>query len=381
MPPTYMGVSSADTLRTMNTTLQDILRDEEDAMLRNYKLTALLQQQGKIVMNCSGRGMIWPVQYKLAALEGNTGQTARNFAPVDYFKNAELPYRGYQATDQMFEREKMENRGEAAVVQVYEKMVERLLESCRQGIGPEVYVDGESTGNTQSWHGLESMFGINGTINSSTGAQRSANAADFVAYPSDTYAGLSTILGTYGGDQESGVVWPNGVADPEYDFWAPLIVNATCTGFAPSTHTFAGQGDDVLRFAFAHAARNTGRSGSIETCILARNFWIDFKNLIDSKEQINIVKGGGDGLVSLGFKDVINFDGVEVTTDPAVSSSIGYAFNVQNIELRCMYDQLFRAEGPEYDIDTQSYKVVAGTLSNLKFKSPRNFIKVYNVAA
>lgn len=380
MPPTYMGVSPADTLRTMNTTLQDILRDEEDAMLRNYKLSALLQQSGNVVYNCDGRGVIWPVQYKLAEMEANTGQTARNFAPVDYHKNAELPYRGYQATDQMFERERLENRGESAVVKVFERMADRLVESCRQGIGPEVYVDGESTGNTLSWHGLESMFGTNGTVNVSTGAQRSANAADFVGYPSDTYAGLSTILGTYGGDQESGSVWPNGVADSEYDFWAPLIVNATCTGFAPSTHTFAGQGDDVLRFAFAHAARNTGRSGAIETCILARNFWIDFKNLVDVKEQINIQRGGGDGLVSLGFKDVIVFDGVEVTTDPAVSSSVGYAFNVANIELWCMYDTLWKVDGPEYDIDTQSYKCAAGTLSNLKFKSPRNFVKIANLA-
>ncbi len=62
----------------------------------------------------------------------------------------------------------------------------------------------------------------------------------------DTYSRLDEAecnlrmdLGNYGGDNESGETWPNGVADPEYDFWTPLIV------IANSSH--ADQGDEALR--------------------------------------------------------------------------------------------------------------------------------------
>jgi hypothetical protein len=58
----------------------------------------------------------------------------------------------------------------------------------------------------------------------------------------------------------------------------------------------------------------------------------------------------------------------------------GYGINFNNIELRCMYDSIMKTEGPEYDMDSQGYKAVVKTLSNLKFNSPRNSVKWANLA-
>jgi hypothetical protein len=64
-----------------------------------------------------------------------------------------------------------------------------------------------------------------------------------------------------------------------------------------------------------------------------------------------------------------------------VPTGVGYGLNYNLCELRSMYGQLLKSEGPEYDIDTQSYKAVVSTLSNFKWKSPRNFFKLMTIAA
>lgn len=373
----YQGYSNTDFARTVQTTMAKHFRTVEEAMMRDFKILALLQSGGRVMKNLSGRGFDWNVQYRLHDLEGNTGETQRNFIRKNLWKKAYLDYRGYQATDAIYYRETRENRGAEALIKVFEGMVGRLEKSMQQGLAREFWIDGNASGNEQSWHGIESFFGANGTINSSTGAQRSANAADFVAYPSDTYAGLSTILGNYDGENESGQVWPNGVADPEYDFWSPIHVNAKCTGFTPSTHTWVNQGHEVMRFAIIHSQRNQV-ANEITHIFLARDWYYELLNLLDDKERIVITPELS--LRQLGFRNVVGFDGLEVTWEASIAASRGYGINMKNVSLCCLDEQMLRTEGPEYDIKTQSWGAVVSTLSNLKFESPRNFFKMSNIA-
>ena len=114
---------------------------------------------------------------------------------------------------------------------------------------------------------------------------------------------------------------------------------------------------------------------------LARNLYSQFLNLIDDKEQIQVLGGAETPLRALGFKNVVMFDGVEVTYDTSIPTNTGYGLSVQNCELLGMDESLLRAEGPEYDIDDQSHKFVTSTLSNLKWKSPRNFVKWASLAS
>ena len=93
---------------------------------------------------------------------------------------------------------------------------------------------------------FESIFAVNGTVNISTGAQRSANAADMFGFPADTYAGLNTGLGHYAGSQTETGSWPS-AADPEYDFHSPVVVNYTSTGFGGATATWKDQCIEAMR--------------------------------------------------------------------------------------------------------------------------------------
>ena len=186
------------------------------------------------------------------------------------------------------------------------------------------------------------------------------------------------MLGNYGGEQESGTGWPNGIADSEYDFWSPLIVNYTSSAFDGSANTFAAQGDEAMRFAIIHAQRNSSQKGQITNIMLGRELYMDLLNLIDDKERIQITSE--HQLRALGFKNTVNFDGIEVSWENAVPTAVGYGMNYDNIELKSMDSSLLRSEGPEYDIHSQSFNAVVSTLSNLKFSSPRNFFKLQAVA-
>lgn len=374
----YKGFNPVAFSRTAATTLAKHIREVEEVMLRNYQMGALLEAAGRVNYNNSGEGFDWPVQYRLHNVEGNTGETQRNFTRRNLWKTANMEYRGYQATDSMYYREFRSNKGPEGVVKVFENFVERLETSITQVLGSEYYVDGSASGNESSWHGIESLFSVNGTLNIASGAQRTANAADQVGYPNDTYAGLSTALGNYGGENESGLYWPNGIADPEFDFWSPLVVNYTSSAFGGTSDTFAKQGDEAMRYAIIHAQRNTSKDGQITNIFLDRSLYMDLLNLIDDKERIQI--SSEHSLRALGFKNVLNFDGIEVSWEAAVPAGVGYGVNYDCMELKSMDSSLLRSEGPEYDIHSQSFNAVVSTLSNLKFSSPRNFFKLAALA-
>lgn len=361
--------STTDFARSIATTLVNHLREEEIASLRKYMVFAAIESRGNIRMNMSGRGFDWEVSYRLHSPQGNNGETPRSFARQNLWKKAELEYRGYQATDMILRKELLENRGTNALVNVAGKMSQRLLTSIEQYLSQEVYIDGSAAGNELRYHGLESFFGTNGTINVSTGAQRSANAADPFGYPSDTYAGLTTGLGDYGGSQIEGV-WPAGKADSEFDFYSPLIVNYTSTYFGGST--WAANCVKALREGLHFAKRNDTKEDAIDLVVMDRKLYIDFLNAQDSKEHIYVTPE--NSMKSFGF-NTVQLDGVELGTEYAVPSGCAYGLAIGNIELLNMEGQMYNSEGPFYDETTQSYRYCVSTLGNLKFKSPRSFIK------
>jgi hypothetical protein len=367
--------SSTDWARSIATTIVNHLREEEVASIRKYKLFAALEGAGQIRTNMSGRGFDWEIQYKNHVPSGNNGETPRVFARQNLWKRAELEFRGAQVSDAIYKKEMLENRSAQALVNVAGKMSSRLLTSMEQYLAKEWIVDGYAAGNELRFHGIESMLAHGGqTINIATGAARAASPADPFYFPSDTYAGLSTVLGAYGGSQTTGV-WPNGSADPEFDFFTPVIVNGTSTYFnASPNNTWANNCVKAVREAIHQTRRNDSKEDQVDMLLLDRRSYIDFLNTLDSKERVIVSRT--NGLRSYGFTDVFELDGVEIGSEGSVPAGTGYGLSVGNIELLCMEGQLLNSEGPFYDEITQQYRYVVSTLGNLKFKSPRNFFKI-----
>lgn len=375
--------NSTDWARVIQTTIQNYLRETEQTTFRKFKVFAMLEGNGNVVMNQGGLNLNWQVRYRNQNVTGNNGETPRVFARQNLFLTAVLPYRGYQVTDSIYKREMLENRGQAALINVAGGMATRLEESLDQHLAKEIWVDGNAAGNELRFHGLESFFAIDGTVNIADGTKRAANADDAFGWPADNYAGLNTGLGAVAGSQLSGV-WPNGVADPEYDHWSPIVVNYTSKYFkgkdstGADSFTWKDQCVQAVREGIHQAKRNDTKASQIDMVVLDRKLYIDYMNRLDSKERVLIQPASK--LREYGFLDSFSQDGVDITTEYAVPSGCGYGLSIDNMELRCMESQLRTAEGPFYNEDTQAYRYVVSVLANIKCKSPRNFFKLQAIA-
>ena len=366
--------SSTDWARTIGTTLVLHLKEEELATFRKYKIFALLEGSGRVAMNQGGRGFDWEVRYRNQPVTSNTGESARVFARHNLWQRANLPYRGYSVTDMVTKREMLENRGVSQLIDVAGKMASRLQESMQEQLGQEIYTDGNLPGNENRWHGLESIFGVNGSVNIDDGShEATARPEDPFLWPEDIYAGLSTELGALGGAQREAGSWPYIPVDPEYDYYSPLVCNYNSSFFGGATTSWKDQCIEAIREGVQHAKRNDTKESQIDLVLLNRKLYIDFLNRLDSRERAIVTKTAG--LKSYGFGDVVEMDGIEVSTEYAIPSDTGYALSIGNMEMKCMEGQLMTGEGPYYNEELQAHRYAVSVLANMKFKSPRNFVK------
>lgn len=367
--------SPQDWARAIATTIIQHTKEEEIAVFRRFKVFAMLESSGNILMNQSGRGFDWNVRYRNAPVTGNSGDTPRTFSRVNMWKRAELPWRGFTATDSIYRRELLENRGQQALVNVASQMAQRLQESLEQHLSYQPYVDGNAPGNENFFHGALSFLGYNGTIeegNQSVAVQRVANASDRFGYPTDNYAGLSTQLGFYGGGRINSSTgnWPDIAVDPEFDFYSPVIVNYNSSGFKGQTN-WKENCVMATREGIVQCKRNDTKESQIDMVVLDRKLFIQYLNTLDSKERSIVTRE--NGLKSYGFSDVFEQDGVEICHEVAVPPGLGFGLSIGNMELRCLENQLFMAEGPYFSEETQAYRYACSTLGQMRFRSPRNF--------
>jgi hypothetical protein len=385
--------SPNDWARAIATTIVQHTREEEIAVFRRFKVFSMLEASGNILMNQNGRGFDWNVRFRNAPVTGNTGDTPRTFNRVNMWKRAELPWRGFTTTDLIYRRELLENRGQAALVNVASQMAQRLQESLEQYLSYQPYVDGNASGNENFFHGMLSFLGYTGTVDStlttaSNPAQKrtSSNAADKFGFPSDNYAGLSTELGYYGGGRlrpASGSdvgVFPDVPVTEDFDFYAPIIINYTSTSYTGTASWGGTTGTAVsaTREGIHQCKRNDTRESQIDMVVLDRKLFIQYLNNLESKERALVTRE--NGLRQFGYNDVFEQDGVEITTEAAVPGGLGFGMSIGNMELRCLEDQLFMAEGPYFSEETQAFRYACSTLGNFRFKSPRNFFLLAPIA-
>jgi hypothetical protein len=334
----------ADWSRVVNTTIANFIKGEEVNILRNRKLTAMLKSRGRITFNWAGEHMDWKVRYRRAPMQGYADTDTLTFPRRDRWKTATLPWRGYALTDSMTKGEKLKNRSVQAIINIYDQIAKSIMEDMEESFGDELYIDGNAAGNAKRIHGLESFLGA------------SAQSGNFVGLPSSTFAGLNCTLGAYGGNWSSGT-WPIGKGDAHYDFWAPTIVDYTNTAWSAGTKTWPNTCVEALRFGIQKSQKNKTKKGSLDMILLEGELYRQFLALLDSKQRIVVQSNASNStLIKLGFTDVQNFDGVDITWEYGTPVGVGYGLNVDQMELRSMQGQLFVPEGPDYDISGKSYR-------------------------
>lgn len=359
----------AEWTRTVHTTIHDYLREVEVGVMRNRKLLALLQSRGRVTFDHSGDLLDWKVRYKRVPLQGYADMDTLTFARKNRWLTAQLDMRGYAATDMINKRERLQNKSTEAIVKVFSEIATHLMEDLEDEFGNELWLDGNATGRTKAIHGLESFLG-------DTNSEASAG---YIYPPSDTYAGLSTVLGNYGGNWSvngsSQVEWPSGTGDAHYDFFSPVIVKTTSNSWAAATKTWANTCREALRYGLIKGRRNKSKRGMINVVIMDGEWFRQFEEKIEATERLVVSRGDSNSLLSLGFNDAINFEGVEHTWEYGIPSLTAYGIPLESLELCSWQKQLFVPEGPDFDISTQAYRFSIDFFGNLKCVSPRGFVK------
>jgi hypothetical protein len=353
----------SDWSRVVNTTIKDYIKGEEVNILRNRKLPAMMKSKGRITFNHEGRSTAWKVRYRRGLMQGFAMSDTLTFPQIDRWKPAELPWRGYAAGESMTKLERLQNKGMAAIIKVYDNLAKIMMEDMNENFSEEFYIDGNATGNGKRFHGIES-FGSNSGV-----------TRPFVANPNDNYAGLSCALGGYGGTWSGD--WPSGRGDPQYDFWSPIIVNYTDTNTAAweaVTKTWRNVCLEALSYGIIKTQRSRSQKGALDTIMLEGEMYRNFVDRLRETSRLNIQSNSSNStMIKLGFTDVQNYDGVDVTWEYGMPVAQGYGFNFDEMELMSLQGQLFVPTGPDYDIASQSYRFSVDAFGNFKF-SPRNFL-------
>ncbi len=350
------------------TTILDYFKGQNDNTIRRYKLLALLQQKGMIEYNASGTGFQWVVKYTQKPMEQYAAGSQLSFTDMNKWQNPVLDWRGYKMTQSIDEVSVLMNKGDQALVNRLSTLSSDLLTDMEQQFHSQFFVDGNATGFENAIHGLESFFSVSG-----------AATAGYVGTPNDTYGGLSTALGavsgTWSNDSGTGTTnWPRGYGDPDYDYFSPIVtLYDNVAGFGAGG--WATNCEKAMSFSIAHAQRNAGNAGTTDVIMLEPELWRQYADFNRSRQRIEVTPGGATGLVSLGFKDVINFDGAEVTKEFGVPSGVGYGLNISEMELRSMRPQLFEAAGPEWVLQYAAYLIFLRFNGNMRF-NPRSHFKL-----
>ncbi len=324
---------------------------------------ALLRQKNRIRQKVGGTQIEWRLRFKQHSLEGVDDMEVLTWVRENTYQVATLPWRELVVKDVISRREVKLVKGKPeAIIDIYRDVMDRLKEDFSTGFADDLWIDGNASGNTKRFHGIESvMADDNATVD-----------ADLTAANSDTYAGLSTVEGNYG----------NQVGDPGNRWFSPYLVNAGANG-----GSWKANADDVLHRAFVETTFGNGQEGQVTVVVLNKTSWIDMLDLIDPKERIII--GQNNALTKLGFRN-IEWDGVPITWDFGVPTSVsnpgaktvhGYGLNLGAIELLFAGNQGDIAEGNVFfDEDQRGYKCLVESLGNMKIDKPRRHFKIATYA-
>jgi hypothetical protein len=357
------------------TTLHEYLRQVSDLTLRSFQLLDRITKRKGVSYNHNGDRCQWPLKIALPTVHPYTGGTLQ-FDESDKHREMDLPWRMFYAADGLDELTRLQNRGEAAIIRRQDKVTDDIRQALQNKLAWSIYCDGYvSIGYP---HGLESFLAVKaGTV-----------VADRIGQPDDDYASIATDLFSEGGTWDAagatppnttlGYEWPNGSGDTEADCTSPKLLNITSTSWTAGTNNVDDNIEECISQAVTWLRLLGGPDAMPDLCMLSADYFEIYKAVQRAKQTINVPWAPGQ---DVGFKgDGFNQDGVFVTTEYGVPQTRGYIINSSKVELRCMYEQLFKAKGPDEDLRGLTMLWAAVFAGQWCFE-PKNVAKLYPYAA
>jgi len=134
------------------------------------------------------------------------------------------------------------------------------------------------------------------------------------------------------------------------------------------TATWVSACVNVLRFGIVHQQRNAEH---VDAVMLERTLYNDLLNTIDANERILVTRAPESSrMVRMGFHDVINLDGTDITWEDGLGTNKGYGVSWDHIELCSMQPQLICVE-QDVDLPSFSNRFALDFYGNLRLDSPK----------
>ena len=147
----------AEWIGIIHSTAPKYLSGAADNTIRNRLILTLVRQKGRITFNESSHECNWDVEYAEQPVSAYGDGGTIDFSRHDLLRQLKIDWRGYKATDMMTEMERLENKGDIAIVKRYDRIMPTLTKSLRNKFCGEFFIDGYATGNENRLHGLESL--------------------------------------------------------------------------------------------------------------------------------------------------------------------------------------------------------------------------------
>lgn len=365
----------------IHTTRPKYMKGASDLTLRKRLLLQMLRKKGRIERNASGDECKWQVEYSQPPITsyGGSGQLA--FSNHNAHQQATLDWRGYIATDTLTKKQNAMNSGQEALINLFQTKSNRLVKSLGQNFAREIVTaDGNASGSENRIHGIASFEGY---------TDGESLVTDRLAYPVDTYGGLSTTPGAGGGSWSTNLTtkpnhnvatdWPDGQGDSEYDYWTPKLINWSSSGWGTGSVLWEDNCWRVIGQAITWLTTTGDLEGMPDICLLAPDLFQGYKNHEETIRRITVPHKESQ---DLGFGNVLNQDGVAIQADYDIPSTKGFMLNVDKMTLRSIMPELFWMEGPDKDPrNAWAWLWGVGFYGNLFVDSPKHFAVLDNYKA
>ena len=351
------------TERVAQVTISKWTKKVSDLAVQKFAFSAMLKAKNKIKYGCKGGEIRFPIRYRDPEISGYVDMASKNFQRRQLHKNAVIEHRGYESTEAISLKERLQNGGNdhSVIVDIFSQREEMLRKGLMRQLGSRWHKDGDSTtGLAESrFHGIES-FGAFGTQTSSD---------KYVTLPNDTYGGFGTGYTSLDAAAVAG--------DAGYGAWTPIMVNCNRDP-GSGTRTWSSYADEYIRSGIIGASYGAMSEEQLDMILLNKGAYEDLLNVAASKERLNFTRGAGVAMVKLGFTQFLELDGVQIgwdfgvpTTDENSNTVHGYGYNFDRLHL----DLLNKKQLWEVKFDWSSAQaadlIYFYCLGNLVFDSPK----------
>ena len=371
---------SEEWIGVIHTTRPRYTKGASDLTLRSRLLLQLMRRKGRIELNVSGDECKWQVEFDQPAVQSYADGGVIDFSNHDAFRQLTIDWRGYVATDTLTKKQNAMNAGPEQLINLFQTKNNRLEKSVRDNFCGELYKDGEAAGRENNVHGLETFMS----------SPTAGVAADLVAQNLATYGtgSLSTAQGNQGGSWSTDLTtypnaglatdWPNGSGDASYDFLSPKLVNWSSTSWGTGGATdWESNAWRSIGQTITWLTVTGGKDGMPDICVMGADMFQGYKNAHESTRRITVPHKESE---DLGFKNVLNQDGVAIQADFDCPAGVAYMLNLDKITLSSIMPELFWMEGPDKDPRTLwSWLWGVGFFGNAKYE-PKHTAKIFAYA-